>query len=75
MARLNTSGSNKNKHWIFPSRKDEHNIEMSSVLEVYPQLDPNIGMSSARVVVMDLINFKIIEKFAWICMNGIGNIL
>lgn len=64
MARLNTSGSNKNKHWIFPSRKDEHNIEMSSVLEVYPQLDPNIGMSSARVVVMDLINFKIIEKFA-----------
>ena len=50
----------------FPSRKDEHHIEMSSVLKMYFQLDPNIGMTSARVVVMpmDLINFKIIEKFA-----------
>ena len=64
MACLKRSGNDKNRYWVFPSQNDQHDVMVSSVLDIFPQIDFNHQMSTRRLVVMELLNSSIIENFA-----------
>ena len=51
------------RYWIWPSRKDTQTLERPSILKVRPRLEVS-RMSTVRVVVFDLINHEIVNKFS-----------
>ena len=54
MTRLKRHGPEVDKLWIFPGEPDCHTIQTSSVIDIVPQLDLDLNLTSSRVVVMVL---------------------
>ena len=51
------------QHWIWPARKDIETLKRQSVLKVRPRLEVS-RMGTVRLVIFDLVNYEIVEKFA-----------
>ena len=65
MTRLKKSGTSKDRYWVFPAVEDKHKLHKSSILlDLLPQIDVNMTMSSNRLIVMELLNSEIIAKKA-----------
>ena len=61
MARLKDS---EDMYWVFPARTDQHWVQYASILDIRPQVDLALNLTTSRLVVMCLNNEKIIRNMA-----------
>ena len=55
---------NNSQYWVFPIDNDIQKMKVASILEIRPQIDLDMSMSTSRLVVMTLHNHDIIVNMS-----------